>query len=93
MDDSFDKQVTLVLRLAIGFDRVLEHKISEIAVHDFLQYFWVAKFFYDFLLYLFRSFVDTNLYEFWGKLILGKLDIVAFDAGKNVLAGLILELV
>lgn len=39
MDDSFDKQVALVLRLTIGFDRVLEHKISKITVHNFLQYF------------------------------------------------------
>ena len=38
-DNSLEEEVALVFRLAISLYRVLKHKISEIAVHHFLEYF------------------------------------------------------
>ena len=82
-DYALDQEVFLLLRFTVGFQRILEYEVSEIAIDDLMEYGRVTEFLHNFRLHFLRSLVDADLNKLGGELILGKLNVMALDAGVD----------
>lgn len=76
--------ILLAVSFQVGLNAILKHKVSKVALDNFMKILRGTEFLYYVVLDFYWSFGNANFDEFGRKLILRELNIVAFNFVKDI---------